>query len=78
MRKINFGCRGVFVLPFEGVEVVGRRKYRSRKAVPEFTSDREERQKVLVHSCIRGLDSIGVSLCRKTYSEAMGGGEACS
>ncbi len=40
----------------------GKEKYRGRKAVLEFTSEREERQKALVHSCIRGLDSIGMSL----------------
>ncbi len=50
------------------IQVVGRRKYRERKAVPEFTSNRDERLKVLVHSCIRSLDSIRVSLCRKTYT----------
>ncbi len=43
-----------------GVGVGG--KYSGRKAVPEFTSEREERHMVLVHSCIRGSDSIGVSL----------------
>ncbi len=43
--------------PLEGIQVVDRRKYRGRKAIPEFTSEREERLTVLVHSCIRGLDS---------------------
>ncbi len=52
--------------PLEDIQVVVRRKYRGRKGVPEFTSDREESIKVLVHSCIRGLDSIRVSLWRKT------------
>ncbi len=48
--------------PFEGIQVLGRRKYRQRKAVPEFTSDRNERVKVLVYSRIRNLDSKRVSL----------------
>ncbi len=52
--------------PLEGIQVIDRRKYRGRKAVPEFTSGKEDRVTVLVHSCKRDLDSIGVSLCRKT------------
>ncbi len=46
----------------EDIKVVDRRKYRGREAVPEFTSEREERITVQVHSWKRGLDSIGVSL----------------
>ena len=37
-----------------------------RKIVPEFTSKREERITMLVNSCIRDLDSIGVSEGRKS------------
>ncbi len=29
--------------PFESIQVKGRRKYRHRKAVPEFNSNRDER-----------------------------------
>ncbi len=41
---------------------------------------KEERETVQVHSCIRGLDSIGVKqLVKKDkYGKAVGGGEACS
>ncbi len=67
IRKINFGGRGVLTLP--SWRHSSRRQeeiQRQEECSSEFTSDREERVKVLVHSRIRGLDSIGVSLCRKT------------
>ena len=35
-------------------------KYRSRERVPEFTREREERLRILVNSCIREVDRIGV------------------
>ncbi len=41
-------------------------KYRQRKAVPEFTSNRDEGMKMLVNSSIRNLDSEGVSLSGKS------------
>ena len=53
----------------EGVkteEVVGRGKYRIRKRVPEFTSRREERMKMLVNSCISEVDRIGMRKSRKS------------
>ncbi len=40
----------------EGIQVVGTRKYRLRKTVPEFTSRKKERMSILVNSCIRGLE----------------------
>ncbi len=52
--------------PLEKVRVVGRRKYRQRKAVPEFTSNRNERLEILVNFCIRNLDSKGGELERKS------------
>ena len=39
---------------------MGRWKYRSRERVPEFTRERDERLKILVNSCIREVDRIGV------------------
>merc|ERR1712035_185319 len=47
-------------------EVVGRWKYRFRKSVPEFTSERDEGMKMLVNSCIRELDRKGVRVSRKS------------
>ena len=47
-------------LSLETVQVIGRRKYRSRKRVPEFTRERDERLRILVYSCIREVDRIGV------------------
>ncbi len=52
--------------PHEGIQVIDRRKYRGRKAVPVSTSGKEERITVEVQPCKRGLDSIGVSLRGKT------------
>ncbi len=61
------------------MQVIGRRKYRHRKAVPKLTSERDEGMKVLVNSCIRGLDRIGVSKREKLSLARPGGGvEACS
>ena len=40
--------------------MVGRWKNRQRKRVPEFTSVRDERMKILVNSCIRKMDRIGM------------------
>lgn len=62
-REVNFGrCPESFV---ERGQVAGRRMYSQRKAVPEFTSGRNKRLKMLVNSCLRDLDSIGVSKSRK-------------
>ncbi len=49
------------IIPKQDIVATGA-KYRSIKPVPDFTSERKERQKVQVHSCIRDLDSIGVGL----------------
>ena len=40
--------------------VIGRWKYRGRERVPEFTRERDERLRILVNSCIREVDRIGV------------------
>ena len=40
-------------------------KNRQRKRVPEFTSVRDERVKILVNSYIRKMDSIGMRRSRK-------------
>ena len=50
--------------PLESVQVVGRRKYRRRESVPEFTSEGNEGMKILV--CVRGLDSIRVKESRQS------------
>ena len=47
-------------LSLEAVQVIGRWKYRGRKRVPEFTRERDERLRLLVNSCIREVDRIGV------------------
>ncbi len=52
--------------PLERFQVVGRRKYRKREAVSEFTSGRDEGQMMLVNSLRRNLDSKGVSLTGKS------------
>ena len=41
-------------------EVDGSKSSRFRKRVPEFTSERDEGMKILVNSCIREFDRIGV------------------
>ncbi len=61
------------------LQVIGRRKYRQRKAVPEVTSERDEGMMILVDSCIRGLDRIRVSKRGKSsFARPREGGEACS
>ena len=50
----------------KGVQVVGRWKYRIRQRVPEFTSERDERMKMLVNSCISEVDRIGMRESRKS------------
>lgn len=35
------------------------------KAVPEFTSERDEGLKILVNFCIRKLETIGMSLSKR-------------
>ena len=50
---------------FERVRVIGRWKNRQRKRVPEFTSVKDERMKILVNSCIRKVDRIGMRRSRK-------------
>ena len=47
-------------LSLETVQVIGRWKYRRRERVPEFTRERDERLRILVNSCIRRVDRIGV------------------
>lgn len=47
------------------------------KTVLELCGERDERMLVMVNSCIRGLDSIGVSWSRKQCSEGAGGVESC-
>ncbi len=65
--------------PLEGIQVVGRRKYRYREIVSEFTSKRDEGVKMLVNSSIRDLDSKGMSLSAKAgVSRPQERGEACS
>ena len=44
---------------------MGRWKNRQRKRVPEFISVRDERVKILVNSCIRKMDRIGMRRNRK-------------
>ena len=44
----------------ERVQVIGRLKYRGWKRVPEFTRERDDRLRMLVNSCIREVDRIGV------------------
>ena len=46
----------------ETAKVIGKWKNRQRKRVPEFTS---ERVKILVNSCIRKMDRIGMRIRRK-------------
>ncbi len=48
----------------EGIQVVGTKKYRLRKTVPEFTSRKKEKLSILVNSCSRGLDKHRVRLSR--------------
>ncbi len=59
--------------PPERVQVVGRRKYRQRTIVPEFTSERDEGVKMLLNSCLRDLDGIGMSLVGKASAAREGG-----
>ena len=47
-------------LSLETVQVIGRWKYRSRERVPDFTRERDERLGILINSCIRDVDRIGV------------------
>ena len=46
--------------------LVGRWKYRIRERVPEFTSERDERMKMLVNSYISEVDRIGMRSSRKS------------
>ena len=46
--------------------VIGRLKNRQKKRVPEFTSVRDERMKILINSCIRKMDRIGMRRSRKS------------
>ncbi len=54
--------------PLERAEVIGRRKYRQREIVIEFTSKRDEGVKMMVNSSIRDLDSKGMSLSAKAVA----------
>ena len=47
-------------LSLETVQVIGRWKYGGRKIVPELTRERDERLTILVNSCIREVDRIGM------------------
>ena len=47
-------------LSLERVQVIGGWKYRSRERVLEFTRERDKRLRILVNSCIREVDRIGV------------------
>lgn len=49
-----------FDAPFQRVQVEGKGKYRQRKAVQVLTSKRNERVKMLLNSCIRGLNRKGM------------------
>ncbi len=49
-------------------QVTGRRKYRQKKDVPEFTSNRDERLKMLVNSRKRNFDSTEVTTFRRAVS----------
>ena len=51
---------------FERVEVIGWWKNRQRKRFSEFTSVRDKRVKILVNSCIRKMDIIGMSRSSKS------------
>lgn len=46
-------------ISINGVQVVSSRKYSHRKAVPKYTSERDETMKMLVNSCKRDINSIG-------------------
>ena len=48
-----------FKLLWEGGDMI-------RKSAPEFTSERDERMRILVNSCIRNLDRIGMIVSRKS------------
>ncbi len=73
---------GIRILRYHSLkvlQVIGRRKYRHRNSVPELTSENDEGMKILVDSCIRGLDRIGVSKRGKSSLARPGEvGEACS
>lgn len=43
----------------ESIHVIGRRKYRWRKAAPEFTIEKDERIKILANSRIISLTAYG-------------------
>ena len=51
---------------FKIVQVVGWWKYRIRQTLPEFTSERDERMKMLVSSRINEVDRIGMRESRKS------------
>ena len=46
---------------FERIQVIGRWKNRLRKRVPELTSVRDERVKILVNSCIKKEEKMRFS-----------------
>ena len=52
----------------------GQVKNRQSKRVPEFTIVRDERVKILVNSCIRKMDKIGMR-SRKSYAAKLQEGE---
>ena len=47
------------------VQIIGRWKNRQRKRVPELTIVRDRTVKILVNSCIRKMDRIGMRTGRK-------------
>lgn len=49
---------------------MGRKKFIKEKAVPKFTSEREEKVKILINFCISKLNNIGISLSRKSRSKS--------
>ena len=65
--------QGVLTLNFERVQVIGRWKNIYRKRVPEFTSVRDERMKILVNSCIRKMNRIGIRRSRKPCAARLKG-----
>lgn len=72
MKKIN-SERVVNIImkvscPLQRVQVVGRDNNKIRKTVLEFTSKRYERMKTLADPCISEVNTIGMRVCRKSYS----------
>lgn len=47
------------------VQIVGKRKCRQRKAVSEFTSERDEGIKMLAHSCLGDIYRIRMNWNRE-------------